>query len=82
MEDVEEEPIMDIDGCDKKNPLAVVEYVDDLYNFYKKAEVSNHTGYGFSFEVFAFSFHLPNSFTGKLIADIWLCRIKLHGTAI
>jgi hypothetical protein len=44
--------------------------------------VSNHTGYGFSFEVFAFSFHLPNSFTGKLIADIWLWRIKLHGTAI
>ncbi|XP_024450573.1 G2/mitotic-specific cyclin-2 isoform X4 [Populus trichocarpa] len=40
MEDVEEEPIMDIDGCDKKNPLAVVEYVDDLYNFYKKAEIS------------------------------------------
>ncbi|KAF9686612.1 hypothetical protein SADUNF_Sadunf02G0007300 [Salix dunnii] len=40
MEDVEEEPIMDIDGCEKKNPLAVVEYIDDLYNFYKKAEIS------------------------------------------
>ncbi|KAJ6336672.1 hypothetical protein OIU76_006533 [Salix suchowensis] len=40
MEDVEEEPVMDIDGCDKKNPLAVVEYIDDLYNFYKKAEIS------------------------------------------
>ena len=40
MEDVEEELIMDIDGCDKKNPLAVVEYIDELYNFYKKAEVT------------------------------------------
>ncbi|KAJ6684624.1 CYCLIN-B2-3-RELATED [Salix purpurea] len=40
MEDVEEEPVMDIDGCDKKNPLAVAEYIDDLYNFYKKAEIS------------------------------------------
>ena len=40
MEDVEEELIMDIDGCDKKSPLAVVEYIDDLYNFYKKAEVT------------------------------------------
>lgn len=40
MEDVEEEPpFVDIDNGDKKNPLAVVEYIDDLYNFYKKAEV-------------------------------------------
>ncbi|XP_038704044.1 G2/mitotic-specific cyclin-2-like isoform X2 [Tripterygium wilfordii] len=40
MEDVVEEPVMDIDSCDKKNPLAVVEYIDDLYDFYKKAEAS------------------------------------------
>ena len=40
MEDVEEEPVLDIDGCDKRDPLAVVEYIDDLYNFYKKAEVT------------------------------------------
>lgn len=39
MEDVAEEPIVDIDSCDKKNPLAVVEYIDDIYNFYKKLEV-------------------------------------------
>ncbi|GLT58820.1 hypothetical protein SLA2020_316830 [Shorea laevis] len=38
MEDVAEEAVMDIDGSDKKNPLAVVEYIDDLYHFYKKAE--------------------------------------------
>ncbi|GMI68251.1 Cyclin B2;1 [Hibiscus trionum] len=39
MEDiVEEEPIVDIDGCDAKNPLAVVEYVEDLYACYRKME--------------------------------------------
>ncbi|KAJ4835846.1 Cyclin-B2-4 [Turnera subulata] len=38
MEDVAEEPIMDIDSADKNNPLAVAEYIDDLYRFYKKAE--------------------------------------------
>ncbi|KAK8673349.1 hypothetical protein V6N13_111691 [Hibiscus sabdariffa] len=39
MEDiVEEEPIVDIDGCDAKNPLAVVEYVEDLHAYYRKME--------------------------------------------
>lgn len=42
MEDIieEEEPIMDIDSCDANNPLAVVEYVDDLYIYYRKMEVN------------------------------------------
>lgn len=41
MEDVDDDddPLVDIDNCDKTNPLAVVEYIDDLYQFYKKAEV-------------------------------------------
>lgn len=38
MEDVVEESVMDIDNADKKDPLAVVEYIDGLYCFYKKAE--------------------------------------------
>lgn len=39
MEDVIiEEPIVDIDGCDTKNPLAVVEYVEDLHAYYKNME--------------------------------------------
>ncbi|GMN21590.1 hypothetical protein TIFTF001_051141 [Ficus carica] len=42
MEDIAEEPvIIDIDSRDKKNPLAVVEYVDDLHAYYKKVENSN-----------------------------------------
>ncbi|XWS33944.1 hypothetical protein CRYUN_Cryun22dG0126300 [Craigia yunnanensis] len=39
MEDIAEEPIVDIDGCDAKNPLAVVEYVEDLCAYYRKMEV-------------------------------------------
>ncbi|KMT09623.1 hypothetical protein BVRB_6g130760 [Beta vulgaris subsp. vulgaris] len=38
MEDIFEDPIMDIDGPDAKNPLAVVDYVDDIYSYYRKME--------------------------------------------
>uniref|UniRef100_A0A2N9G424 B-like cyclin n=1 Tax=Fagus sylvatica TaxID=28930 RepID=A0A2N9G424_FAGSY len=41
MEDIDEEPVIDIDSGDKKNTLAVVEYIDDLYTHYKKAESSS-----------------------------------------
>ncbi|CAA7035682.1 unnamed protein product [Microthlaspi erraticum] len=37
-EEDEEEPILDIDEHDANNPLAVVEYVQDLYEFYRKNE--------------------------------------------
>ena len=39
MEDAEDWSIVDIDSPDKKNSLAVVEYTDDIYAYYKKAEV-------------------------------------------
>ncbi|KAK4751492.1 hypothetical protein SAY87_004974 [Trapa incisa] len=38
MEDVDEFLPVDIDSGDKNNSLAVVEYIDDLYSYYKKAE--------------------------------------------
>ncbi|XP_016483735.1 G2/mitotic-specific cyclin-2-like [Nicotiana tabacum] len=38
MEDILEENIIDIDGDDAKNPLAVVEYVQDLFASYRKME--------------------------------------------
>ncbi|KAL6993372.1 hypothetical protein U1Q18_011489 [Sarracenia purpurea var. burkii] len=42
MEDIfEDDPIVDIDGCDSKNPLAVVDYVDDLYAYYRRMENSS-----------------------------------------
>ncbi|KAG9443128.1 hypothetical protein H6P81_018982 [Aristolochia fimbriata] len=38
MDDLDAEAIHDIDSCDKKNPLAVVEYIEDIYNYYRKTE--------------------------------------------
>ncbi|CAA3005532.1 G2 mitotic-specific cyclin-2-like [Olea europaea subsp. europaea] len=38
MADIFEETITDIDSDDSKDPLAVVDYVEDLYKFYKKTE--------------------------------------------
>lgn len=38
-EEEEEEPILDIDRYDANNSLAAVEYVSDLYEFYRKTEV-------------------------------------------
>lgn len=45
MEDIaeEEDPLIDIDIVDSDNPLAVVEYVDDLYAHYRKIEVNVST---------------------------------------
>lgn len=40
MEDITDEPVVDIDSSDKKNPLAVVEYIDDIYSYYRKSEIS------------------------------------------
>ncbi|GAV83040.1 Cyclin_N domain-containing protein/Cyclin_C domain-containing protein [Cephalotus follicularis] len=39
MEDIVEEPIVDIDGIDAENPLAVVEYIADMYAYYRKMEI-------------------------------------------
>ncbi|KAF9611938.1 hypothetical protein IFM89_037158 [Coptis chinensis] len=38
MEDVSPDPIIDIDSCDSNNPLAVVEYIKDIYSYYRKTE--------------------------------------------
>ncbi|KAH0871702.1 hypothetical protein HID58_078724 [Brassica napus] len=38
MEEEEQEPVLDIDVDDAHNPLAVVEYVQDLHDFYRKNE--------------------------------------------
>ncbi|KAK2373683.1 CYCLIN B2-4 [Trifolium repens] len=40
MEDIMEEPILDIDTTDANNPLAVTEYIEDLYSYYRKVESS------------------------------------------
>ncbi|TKY70259.1 G2/mitotic-specific cyclin-1 [Spatholobus suberectus] len=38
MEDIIEETVLDIDICDANNPLAVVDYIEDLYSHYRKME--------------------------------------------
>ncbi|PHT62296.1 G2/mitotic-specific cyclin-2 [Capsicum annuum] len=38
MEDAEDWSVVDIASSDKKNELTVVEYIDDIYAYYKKAE--------------------------------------------
>ncbi|KAI9109636.1 hypothetical protein K1719_019266 [Acacia pycnantha] len=38
MEDIIEEPIVDIDSGDANNPLAVVDYVDELHDYYREME--------------------------------------------
>ncbi|PHT55486.1 G2/mitotic-specific cyclin-2 [Capsicum baccatum] len=38
MEDTEDWLVVDIDSSDKKNKLTVVEYIDDIYAYYKKSE--------------------------------------------
>ncbi|GAB4833007.1 Cyclin-B2-4 [Ancistrocladus abbreviatus] len=40
MEETDEEPVVNIDSCDKNNPLAVPEYVHDIYAYYKEIEAS------------------------------------------
>ncbi|KAM6560899.1 hypothetical protein CsatA_030138 [Cannabis sativa] len=41
MEDIADELVIDIDNCDKLNPLAVTEYIDEIYAYYKKVENSS-----------------------------------------
>nr|XP_043607624.1 G2/mitotic-specific cyclin-2-like isoform X2 [Erigeron canadensis] len=40
MEDILEEPVVDIDMADSKDPCAVVEYVQDLHSHYRRMESS------------------------------------------
>lgn len=40
MEDIFEDPVTDIDSCDTNNSLGVVDYVGDLYVYYRRMEVN------------------------------------------
>lgn len=69
MEDIFEETSTDIDGCDAKNPLAVVDYVGDLYAYYKKMESSS----GASPEYMAQQFDINERMRAILID--WLIEV-------
>lgn len=51
MEDIDGEPIMDIDGPDARNPLAVAEYVEELYAYYRRMEVAQNSISLYSFRL-------------------------------
>ncbi|KAJ8636295.1 hypothetical protein MRB53_010562 [Persea americana] len=38
MTDLDAEPVLDIDSSDFNNPLAVVDYVEDIYTYYRQTE--------------------------------------------
>ncbi|KAL6528159.1 Cyclin-B2-3 [Orobanche hederae] len=39
MQDIDgDEAVADIDSADNKNPLAIAEYIDDIYEYYKRTE--------------------------------------------
>lgn len=46
-EDVYEEPLLDFDNGDKSDPLAVVEYIDEIYVHYRKQEISSCVSPGY-----------------------------------
>ena len=60
MEDLVKEPVMDIDGSDNKNSLAVVEYIDEIYAYYRKTEVIQNLLFRALF-TFRFVFSLSNA---------------------
>ncbi|THU56718.1 hypothetical protein C4D60_Mb11t20160 [Musa balbisiana] len=44
MENLAVEMIPDIDSCDSKDPLAAVDYVEEIYSFYRQIEVTSCVG--------------------------------------
>ncbi|KAE9456830.1 hypothetical protein C3L33_11249, partial [Rhododendron williamsianum] len=73
MEDTSEEPVVDIDGNDKKNPLAVVEYIDDIYSYYKKVEVVHY-----KFELMEETLYLTVNLIDRFLAIQPVVRKKLQ----
>ncbi|PHU05179.1 hypothetical protein BC332_26001 [Capsicum chinense] len=60
MKDAEDWSIMDTDSSSKKNELTVVEYIDDIYAYYKKAEV--HYEFKLTVETLYLTMNLINRF--------------------
>ncbi|KAL2988361.1 hypothetical protein AAZX31_11G082700 [Glycine max] len=64
MEDIiEEETVLDIDTCDANNPLAVVDYIEDLYAHYRKLEV--HDKFDLLHETLFLTVNLIDRFLAK-----------------
>ncbi|PHT55170.1 hypothetical protein CQW23_03656 [Capsicum baccatum] len=91
MEDTEDWSVVDIDSSDKKNGLTVVEYIDDIYAYYKKAELAgcvppNYTGQQFDinervhykFELMEETLYLTMNLIDRFLAVQLVIRKKLQ----
>ncbi|PHU20424.1 Cyclin-B2-4 [Capsicum chinense] len=72
MEDAEDWSVVDIDSSDKKNELTVVEYIDDIYTYYKKAEVH------YKFELMEETLYLTMNLIDRFLAVQSVIRKQLH----
>ncbi|PHT52611.1 Cyclin-B2-4, partial [Capsicum baccatum] len=72
MEDVENWSVVDIDSSDKKNELTVVEYIDDIYAYYKKAEVY------YKFELIEDTLYLTMNLIDRFLTVQSVIRKKLQ----
>ncbi|PHU22411.1 Cyclin-B2-3, partial [Capsicum chinense] len=72
MEDAEDWSVVDIDSSDKKNELTVVEYIDDIYAYYKKAE------FHYKFELIKETLYLTINLFDRFLAVQSVIRKKLQ----
>ncbi|KAF3675108.1 Cyclin-B2-3 [Capsicum annuum] len=72
MENVEDWSVVDIDSSDKKNELTIVEYIDDIYAYYKKAEVH------YKFELMEETLYLNMNLINRFLAIQSVIRKKLQ----
>ncbi|CAI9266129.1 unnamed protein product [Lactuca saligna] len=71
-EDVYEEPVLDIDNADKGNPLAMVEYIDEIFAHYRKQEVH------YKFELMEETLYLTVNLIDRFLERQTVSRKKLQ----
>ncbi|PHU09543.1 Cyclin-B2-4 [Capsicum chinense] len=72
MEDAEDWLVVDIDSSDKKNKLTVVEYIDDIYAYYKKDKVY------YKFELMEKTLYLTMNLIDRFLTVQSVIRKKLQ----
>ncbi|PHT41617.1 Cyclin-B2-4, partial [Capsicum baccatum] len=82
MEDAEDWSVVDIDSSDKKNELIVVEYIDDIYAYYKKAELEMLSSLflfvRYKFELMEETLYLTMNLIDRLLTVQSVIRKKLQ----
>ena len=81
MEEAEEVPswIENLDENDAGNPLAVVDYVEDIYDFYRKTEVKSMV---FRFRVIYVQMLIDSYHISISVVEAELCACRLHVSTI